>query len=105
VDRVAPPPADFELLARIGAALLGQLGRASEVARAQVPRRRALSKAEAAESLGVSIDFFEQHIVPELRIVYRGRRRLIPVTELDRWLEDNATAKPVPPPTDLGSTP
>ena len=26
----------------------------------------------------------------ELRIVRRGRRRLIPVTELDHWIERNA---------------
>jgi hypothetical protein len=27
----------------------------------------------------------------ELRIVRRGRRRLIPVRELERWLDENAT--------------
>jgi excisionase family DNA binding protein len=52
--------------------------------------RLALSKAEAAAALGVSIDFFEQHVMPELRVVRRGRRRLIPVRELDRWLGENA---------------
>lgn len=52
--------------------------------------RLALSKAEAAEALGVSVDFFEQHVMPELRVVRRGRRRLIPVRELERWLGENA---------------
>lgn len=52
--------------------------------------RLALSKAEAASTLGVSIDFFEEHVMPELRIVRRGRRRLIPLTELQRWLDDSA---------------
>ena len=46
----------------------------------QQPRTRlALTKAEAAYALGVSVDFFEQHVMHELRIVRRGRRRLIPV--------------------------
>jgi excisionase family DNA binding protein len=59
------------------------------VARAPVPRL-ALSKTEAAEALGVSVDFLEQHAMHELRIARRGRRRLIPVTELDHWIERNA---------------
>jgi excisionase family DNA binding protein len=52
--------------------------------------RLALSKREAADALGVSVDFFEKHIMPELRIIRRGRRRLIPVRELERWLDENA---------------
>jgi excisionase family DNA binding protein len=54
------------------------------------PLRLALSKAEAAEALGVSVDFLDAHVMDELRIVRRGRRRLIPVCELERWLTDNA---------------
>jgi len=56
---------------------------------AELPRL-ALTKTEAANSLGVSVDFLDAHIVPELRMVRRGRRRLIPVRELERWLEKNA---------------
>ncbi len=52
--------------------------------------RLALSKQEAADALGVSVDFLEQHVIHELRIVRRGRRRLIPVPELERWLTANA---------------
>ena len=52
--------------------------------------RLALSKAEAAAALGVSVDFFEEHVMHELRIVRRGRRRLIPVDELRRWLDESA---------------
>jgi excisionase family DNA binding protein len=61
--------------------------------------RLALTKAEAAEALGVSVDFFEDHIMCELRIVRRGRRRLIPVAELVRWLEDTAD-RALPEPRD-----
>lgn len=61
---------------------------------APVPTRRiprlALSKAEAAQSLGVSVDFLEDHVMRELRIVRRGRRLLIPFDELAPWLERNS---------------
>jgi excisionase family DNA binding protein len=53
--------------------------------------RLALSKAEAAQTLGVSVDFLEAHVLPGLRVVRVGRRRLIPVGELEGWLERNAT--------------
>lgn len=53
--------------------------------------RLALSPTEAASSLGISRDFFDQHVLPELRIVRRGRRRLIPVRELERWLDQHAS--------------
>jgi excisionase family DNA binding protein len=52
--------------------------------------RLALSPDEAAAAVGVSRDFFDQHVAPELRIVRRGRRRLVPVRELERWLEESA---------------
>lgn len=52
--------------------------------------RLALSMGEAAEALSVSRDFFDQHIRHELRVVRRGRKVLVPVRELERWLEQNA---------------
>jgi hypothetical protein len=52
--------------------------------------RLAVTRAEAARSLGVSINSFERHVQPELRIVRRGKLRLIPVREIERWLEENA---------------
>ena len=55
------------------------------------PPRLALTPAEAATAIGVSRDFYDQHIAPELRIVRRGRRRLIPVRELERWLDAETT--------------
>lgn len=56
--------------------------------------RLALSPAEAAESLGVSRDFFDEHIRDELRLVRRGRLRLIPLAELERWLAAEAERVP-----------
>lgn len=52
--------------------------------------RLAYTRAEAAASLGVSVDFFEQHVQPHLRLVYAGQLRLVPVRELERWLEASA---------------
>ena len=49
--------------------------------------RLALSPDEAAISLGVSRSFFFAEILPRLAVVRVGRRRLVPVRELDRWLE------------------
>jgi hypothetical protein len=41
--------------------------------------------------LGVSRDFFDEHIKPELRIVRRGSKTiLIPIVELERWLDKSA---------------
>ena len=56
---------------------------------AQVPRL-ALRVEEAARALGVSDDFYREHVAPELEIVRRGRVKLVPVTSLQRWLEANA---------------
>jgi excisionase family DNA binding protein len=55
-----------------------------------VPPRLALSPEEAAESLGVSRSFFFERVLPELRVVRAGRRRLIPVRELEKYLDREA---------------
>jgi len=38
----------------------------------------------------VSPDFFDRHIRHELRVIRRGRKVLVAVRELERWLEQNA---------------
>jgi hypothetical protein len=50
----------------------------------------ALRPDDAARALGVGRSFFYEEILPELRVVRRGRVRLVPVAELSRWLEMNA---------------
>ena len=54
--------------------------------------RYALNRAEAAESLGMSLDSFKRYVQPEVRVVRRGRLRLVPVSELERWAAENADA-------------
>lgn len=52
--------------------------------------RLALSPDEAAAALGVSRDFLDEHIAPELRWIRRGRRKFIALRELERWLAESA---------------
>jgi hypothetical protein len=52
--------------------------------------RLALKPADAAAAIDVSRDFFDEHVLPELRVVRRGRLVLVPVIELERWLEASA---------------
>jgi hypothetical protein len=53
--------------------------------------RIALTPAEAAAAIGVGPDFFDANVAPELRLIRRGRKRLVPVAELERWTTDNAS--------------
>jgi hypothetical protein len=59
-------------------------------ARVRVVPRVSLTPAEAAESLGCSPEFFRSHVDPELRWIRRGRKRFVPLVELERWAETNA---------------
>jgi hypothetical protein len=58
--------------------------------------RLALTKREAAAALGMSVDSFERHVQPELRVVRRGRLRLFALVEIERWLRENG-AKTIEP--------
>ena len=64
--------------------------RRSPFARSRDVPRVALTPAEAAESFGCSPEFFRKHIDGELRWIRRGRKRFVPVVELERWAEANA---------------
>ena len=52
--------------------------------------RLALTFAESAAMLGVSDEFFAQHVALDLRFVRRGRKKLVAVRELERWLEESS---------------
>ena len=51
-----------------------------------------VNRTTAAEMMGMSVDSFERYVQPELRIVRRGKLRLVPVDELKRWGQANAEA-------------
>jgi len=59
--------------------------------RATLGPRLALSPDEAAAVLGVSRDYLDEHVIDELRVVRRGRRILIALAELEKWLDRSAT--------------
>jgi hypothetical protein len=56
--------------------------------------RIALTPPEAAAAIGVGPDFFEANVAPELRLIRRGRKRLVPVAELERWVAESASRPP-----------
>lgn len=58
---------------------------------ASIPRI-ALTPSEAAAAIGVGPDFFDVNVAPQLRLIRRGRKRLVPVHELERWVAENAEA-------------
>jgi hypothetical protein len=52
--------------------------------------RIALTQQEACASLDCSEEFFVEHVRPYLRVVRRGRKRLFPVAELRRAVDEMA---------------
>jgi hypothetical protein len=52
--------------------------------------RIALTPSEAAAAIGVGPDFFDANVAPEWSLIRRGRKRLVPVRELERWTAENA---------------
>lgn len=52
-------------------------------------RPLALNVKDAARALGMSEDYFKAKVAPDLRIYRDGRMKLVPVRELERWLEEN----------------
>jgi excisionase family DNA binding protein len=60
---------------------------------APVPRLL-LTKEEAAAALGMSVDSFERYVMPQLRAVRKGRLRLFPIAELERWVAENLARSP-----------
>ena len=56
---------------------------------APVPRL-SLNVGEACLALGISWDLWREHIEPDIRLVRVGRRKLVAISELQRWLDANA---------------
>ena len=46
-----------------------------------------LSIDQAADALAISRDSFERHVMADLRLIRVGRRLLVQVHELERWVE------------------
>ena len=56
---------------------------------APIPRL-ALTREQAAQALGMSLNSFERHVQPTIKLARLGRMRLVPVSELRRWIEEQA---------------
>lgn len=67
------------------------LGELLAARRGDVVPRLALMPDEAAAAIGVGRTFFDEQVLPQIKIVRRGKKRIIPVDELTRWLERNAS--------------
>jgi hypothetical protein len=52
--------------------------------------RYALTRREAAASLGMSVDTFERKVQPVIKVITCGQLVLVPPTEVERWVRDNA---------------
>ena len=50
----------------------------------------AVSRADAAAALGLGLSAFEARVQPGLRVLRIGTRVLVPVGELEAWVERNA---------------
>jgi hypothetical protein len=69
---------------------LSSRGVRNDAREASAPRL-GLSREAAARAIDVSLDSFERHVLPELRVVRVGRRVIVPTRELERWLERSAS--------------
>jgi hypothetical protein len=56
---------------------------------APVPRV-ALTRGQAAAALGMSLNHFERHVQPTMRLLRVGSKVLVPVAELERWCDANS---------------
>lgn len=65
------------------------LGGSKHPSVAPVPRL-ALNVKDACAAVGVSWDVWREHIEPDVRLVRIGARKLVPVSELERWLAEHA---------------
>lgn len=46
------------------------------------------TRAEAAAMFAMSLDHWERHVQPHVRLVRSGRLRLVPATELERFVNE-----------------
>ncbi len=53
--------------------------------------RLLVTKQEAAHLLSMSVDHFERHVQPRLKVHRSGSKVLIPRRELDRYVEETST--------------
>jgi Helix-turn-helix domain len=70
--------------------MIGELATAAPPVMLQL----AYSKPQAAAVLGISVDSFDRYVGRDIKAVRRGKLRLYPRSELERWLRENACRPP-----------
>lgn len=78
------------LVERLTESLVEAVAERDSVADRLPDHRLAMTKRQAAEALGVSVDSLERHVMPEIKVARCGSTPLIPCSELVAWLERNA---------------
>lgn len=77
-------PREVEKLAVLGVALVARLGQSIEH---QPAEPLTFTVTAAAEKLGVSSGFFKHQVLPELRVVRLGSRVMVPLREIEQWID------------------
>lgn len=49
-----------------------------------------VTKEEAAVMLGMGLTSFELYVLPDVKVIRRGRLVLVPVKEIERWADRHA---------------
>jgi len=81
-----PQPNDPELVKALASAIDARLKHTLPAT-----NRKAVPLDEAARLMGVSRDTFDKHIRPEIRMLEIGSKPMVPLKELDRYIERNAS--------------
>ena len=50
-----------------------------------------LTLEQAAQRCAMSVKSFRRHVLPHIKVVQVGRMKLVPVAELERWVEESST--------------
>jgi hypothetical protein len=67
---------------------MDQQGKPERLTLAPIPRLL-LTREEAAAALGMGLDSFERYVQPHIRMVRKLSKLLVPVAELETWIEEN----------------
>ena len=59
----------------------------AKAALAVAPPPLLVTRQQAAGMLGVSLRHLQRHVQPEIRLVRSGSRRLVRVSDLERWIQ------------------
>lgn len=80
----------FPAVSPLSTSAASQMPRARHLAAESRVAELLLRKPAAAEAMSMSTDSLERYVMPEIRVVRVGALVLVPVVELQRWVELHA---------------